>query len=48
MFLNLFYFLAERVEVHFVAVEGRLQRRHLVQQATEAPNVRPEVVAKQE
>ena len=29
--------LAQRVQVHLVAVEGALQRRHLVQQAPQRP-----------
>ena len=39
------YFLAQRVQVHLVAVEGWLEGGHLVEEAPERPDVRPEVVA---
>ncbi len=41
----LLYLPAERVEVHLVSVEGRLQGCHLVKQAAKGPDVRLEVVA---
>ena len=43
-YLYLFNFLAERIQVHLVSVERRLQRPHFVEQAAQRPNVRLEVV----
>lgn len=39
-----FYLLAKRIQIHFVAIKRRLQRRHFIQQAPQRPGIRLEVV----